>query len=375
MSTSSLTTAEKKRYNRHLILSEFGLDNQEKLKQAKVLVIGAGGLGSPILQYLTAAGVGTIGIVDDDVVDESNLQRQVLFSTQDIGKSKSEVAKEKLTAQNPFVLFTTYNERLTNENALSIFKDYDIVVDGSDNFPTRYLVNDACVILNKVLVFGAIFKFDGQLSVFNYDNGPTYRCLFPEPPSEGEVPNCSEIGVIGVLPGLIGTMMANEVIKVITGIGEVLSGKLLVLNTLTMNQQVVRFEKDKANSEITELMDYERFCGIGQEPKNELEKSITPVELAEKLKTNTIHLLDVREPFEYEICHIKGSQLVPLQQIPALVEKIDRETPTVVICHHGMRSASAIRFLEENHGFMNLTNLSSGIDGWAREVDIEMEKY
>jgi len=375
-STNILSTKELKRYNRHIILPEFGLESQEKLKQTKVLVIGAGGLGCPILSYLTAAGVGTIGIIDEDIVDESNLQRQILFSTEDIGKPKVKVAEQKLSKQNPFVNFEVYHQRLTKENALSIFEKYDIIVDGSDNFPTRYLVNDACVILNKILVFGAIFKFDGQLSVFNYQQGPTYRCLFPEPPAVGEVPNCSEIGVIGVLPGLIGSMMANETIKIITGIGEVLSGKLLMLDTLTMNQQIVRFAKQNSNSKIKELVDYEDFCGITKtESHMQMSKNISPQELSQKLKIQSIQLIDVREPYEYQICHIPNSKLIPLQQIPGKINEIDQNIPTVVICHHGMRSASAIRFLEENHGFKNLINLSSGIDGWAIEVDEKMERY
>lgn len=371
---TSLSTQELKRYNRHIILPDFGLESQEKLKQAKVLVIGAGGLGCPILQYLTAAGLGTIGIIDDDVVDESNLQRQVLFSTEDIGKSKAETAKEKLSLQNPHIQFQTYQERLTNGNALNIIKEYEIVVDGSDNFQTRYLVNDACVILNKVLVFGAIFKFEGQLSVFNYTNGPTYRCLFPEPPLPGEVPNCSEIGVIGVLPGIIGSMMANETIKIITQKEGVLSGKLLMIDTLSMNQSIISFTKNPENSNISELSDYDAFCGIAEQ-EIELGQSISPKELRELLNTSEVQLIDVREPHEYEICHIEGSKLIPLQQIPTRYNEIDQNKSTVVICHHGMRSASAIQFLEQTHGFKNLTNLSFGIDGWALEVDQEMERY
>ena len=369
-----LKKEELQRYNRHIILPEFGLECQEKLKKAAVLVIGAGGLGCPILSYLCAAGVGRIGIVDGDTVEESNLQRQVLFSTEDVGKAKVEVAKEKLTKQNPFVVFETYHERLTNLNALSIVANYDIVVDGSDNFPTRYLVNDACVIQNKILVFGAIFKFDGQLSVFNYQGGPTYRCLFPEPPAAGEVPNCSDIGVLGVLPALIGSMMASETIKVITGIGEVLSGKLLAIDTLTMQQQLLRFQKHEPNGQIKKLTDYQSFCGIKEtvEPK---EKEINPADLAQMMGKEEIQLIDVREPYEYEICHIAESKLIPLQQLPSRIQEIDPKKKIVVICHHGIRSASAIKYLEVEHAYSNLINLSGGIDAWATTVDTAMERY
>src|ERR1035437_3341330 len=268
-----LNTEEIKRYARHLILPEIGIEGQEKLKQAKVLVVGAGGLGCPVLQYLAAAGVGTIGMVDDDVVDETNLQRQSLFSNEDIGRKKAEVAKEKLSKLNPHIILTSDPLHLTSANALEIISHYDLVIDGSDNFPTRYLVNDACVMLNKPLVFGSIFKFEGQVSVFNYKNGPTYRCLFPEPPVDS--PNCAEIGVLGVLPGIVGTIMANEALKIILCIGEVLSGKLFVLDALNFQTQVISFEKNPENLKIKSLIDYEELCasplshgrGVGGEVK------------------------------------------------------------------------------------------------------------
>jgi adenylyltransferase/sulfurtransferase len=369
-----LSSEELKRYNRHLILKEFGKEAQEKLKSSKVLVIGAGGLGCPVLQYLTAAGVGTIGIVDFDKVDESNLQRQVLYSTEDIGKPKAQVAAEKLSEQNPYIEFKVHQLKLSKDKALSVFSNYDLIVDGSDNFPTRYLVNDACVILNKPLVFGSIFKFEGQVTVFNYTNkngkrGPTYRCLFPEPPAPGEVPNCSEIGVIGVLPGMIGTIQANEVIKVITGIGKVLSGRLFLLDALSMNTSILKFSSVEENFKITSLTDYEEFCGLI--PKK---KSITVQELKNKLdQGDEIVLIDVREKFEYDICKLGGT-LIPLNTIPDQIHKIPKDKSVVVYCHHGMRSASAIKFLEQ-HGFNNLLNLEGGIHAWAIEIDDQMERY
>ncbi len=369
-----LSTEELKRYNRHIILEEVGKAGQEKLKMAKVLVIGTGGLGCPVLQYLTAAGVGTIGIVDFDVVDHSNLQRQILFDVNDIGHPKAEVARKKLSAQNPFVQFNVHQEKLTSSNALALFEQYDIVVDGSDNFPTRYLTNDACVITGKPLVFGSIFKFDGQVAVFNYNDGPTYRCLFPAPPDPGSVPNCAQIGVIGVLPGLIGTIQANEVIKLITGIGEPLSGKLLIMDALTMETNLFAVARNANNAQITELIDYEDFCGLNT-PFHETMQEMTSQELAERLEQgDDIQLLDVREPFEYEICHL-DAELMPLSTISNRVADIPRNVPVVVYCHHGMRSAAAITTLQQEYGFNNLYNLIGGIHDWAANIDPEMEQY
>lgn len=374
------STQELKRYNRHIILSEVGQEGQEKLKAARVLVVGAGGLGCPVLQYLVAAGVGTIGIVDADEVDESNLQRQILYSLEDIGKSKAMIAAQKLNFQNPYVKIHAFNEWLSRENVLEIMKDYDIIVDGSDNFPTRYLVNDACVMLDKVLVFGSIFKFEGQVSVFNYKKdgikGPTYRCLFPEPPAPEDVPNCSQIGVIGVLPGLIGTMQANEVIKVILDIGEVLSGKVLVADLLANSFNILGFKAIEENFNITDFVDYEEFCnpGGGKEEMDPL-KSINVQELKWKLdQGEEIMLLDVREEFEREICKLDGMH-IPMNQIPGQVENLPREKPLILYCHHGMRSANVQKYLADNHGFDNLYNLEGGIHAWAEEVDEEMEKY
>ena len=369
-----LSKEEIARYSRHIKIDGVGLEGQEKLKTASVLVIGAGGLGCPVLQYLVAAGVGGIGIVDDDVVDASNLQRQILFDVEDIGKSKASTAIAKLSKQNPFVELVEHAVRLTNENALNIFEGYDIVIDGTDNFPTRYLVNDACVILDKPLVFGSIYKFEGQVSVFNYEGGPSYRCLYPNPPKEGEVPNCSEIGVIGVLPGVIGTRMASECIKIILGIGEVLKGKLLLIDILGNKNLQLNITKNPENWERKVLEEnYEDFCGI-TDLRMEMNE-ISVKELNERIKAGeNLKLVDVREEFEYEICLIPESIKIPLGQISDRSDEIDRLTPTVVICHHGRRSASAIELLKAK-GFTNLINLTGGIHSWAIEVDNEMATY
>ncbi|MBN4051379.1 molybdopterin-synthase adenylyltransferase MoeB [bacterium AH-315-M05] len=365
-----LSKEELKRYSRHVILPEIGIKGQETLKQAKVLVIGAGGLGCPVLQYLTAAGVGTIGIIDFDVVDETNLQRQILFDVKDVGKSKVEVAKQKLSGQNPYINFNLYYTKLTKDNALNIFKDYDIIVDGSDNFPTRYLVNDACVIVGKPLIFGSIFKFEGQVSVFNYNGGPTYRCLFPQPPRLQDASNCSEIGVLGVLPGIIGCLQANETIKIIAGIGEPLSGKLLIFDALTLNTNILEFSPIEGNFNIKELIDYDNFCGTGGEVKE-----ITVSELKKKLDDREdIQIIDVREEFEYEICNL-GGELLPLNSISNKIDTISKDKPVIVHCHHGGRSAQAINILKEKFEFDNLLNLKGGIHAWAVEIDKSMATY
>lgn len=337
-----LSTEEKKHYNRHIILNNIGLEGQEKLKQAKVLVIGAGGLGCPVLQYLTAAGVGTIGIIDNDTVDQSNLQRQVLFTYDDIGKPKAQVAANRLSKLNPFVVFNTYVELLSKENATSLFEDYDIIIDGSDNFPTRYLVNDAAVLTKKPLVFGAIFKFEGQLSVFNYNNGPTYRCLYPTAPTPGAVPNCSDIGVLGVLPGIIGSLQANEAIKLICSIGVPLSGQLLTYDTLTHRQFLLEFDKtEAANIEHLEA-NYASFCGITSDA-TEIE-TITLEEIEANM--TKFNLLDVREEWEHEAYNI-GGQNIPLDELEERFDEIKTEKPLVVYCQSGVRSESAIDLLAE----------------------------
>jgi molybdopterin/thiamine biosynthesis adenylyltransferase/rhodanese-related sulfurtransferase len=369
-----LTPAELRRYNRHLILPEFGLAGQEKLKQAKVLVVGAGGLGCPVLQYLTAAGVGTLGIADFDVVSESNLQRQILYGTADVGQPKAEIARQRLSQLNPFGEFRVHRERLNPKNVLDRIAPYDIIVDGTDNFPTRYLLNDACVLLDKPLVSGAIFKFEGQVSVFNYRGGPTYRCLFPTPPSPGEVPNCSQVGVIGVLPGIIGSLQANEVIKLITQTGEILTGRLLLLDTLTLQSRTLKFKRKDSYADLALLEDYGIFCGEGPE-EAEPATSISAEGLAARLAQEpALQLLDVREPHEYAICHLPGSKLIPLGLVGERLGELDRQRPVVVYCHHGGRSAAAIRLLQEQ-GFPELLNLEGGIDAWAAEVDPKMDRY
>ena len=371
-----LTDQEKQRYHRHTLLAEFGVEGQEKLKASSVLVIGAGGLGCPALQYLCAAGVGTIGIVDDDVVDISNLQRQILYSDQDIGESKAETAAQKLRTQNPLISINTHSLRLTSNNALEIISNYDLVVDGSDNFPTRYLVNDACVMLKKPFVMGSIFKFEAQISVFNYQSGPTYRCIYPNPPNSSDVPNCSQVGVLGVLPGIVGSYQANEAIKMLTGIGKPLSGALMVLNILTMesNKLVVSLNPD--NLEIDELIDYEAFCNTNNNKSGSMElKEITATELKAMLDNNEdIQIIDVRELHEYDICNM-GGELIPLGTISENADKISKEKTVVVHCHHGMRSARAIMDLMQNEGYSNLLNLKGGIHAWSVEVDSSVSTY
>lgn len=342
---------EKQQYNRHLILSEIGKKGQLKLKQAKVLVIGAGGLGCPVLQYLTAAGVGNIGIVDEDTISQSNLQRQVLFTIYDIGKNKATVAKERLQNLNPFVIFEVFTEYLSKDNAISIIQNYDIVVDATDNFPTRYLINDACVLTKRTLVFGAIFKFEGQVAVFNHEGGATYRCLFPNPPNADEVPNCSEIGVLGVLPGIIGCFQANEVLKIICEIGETLSNKLLTFNALSMSQIILKIKKTEQASISCLADDYKDFCGL-----NFTEK-ITKHQY-ESNKT-AYNLLDVRTYEERNTFHI-GGQHIPLDELDNRFSEINSEKPLIVYCQSGNRSKQAIQFLQKKIT-IKLINLKNGI--------------
>ena len=370
--------AEYARYNRHIIIPEFGLAGQQKLKGAKVLVIGSGGLGSPVLLYLAAAGVGTLGIVDFDVVDDSNLQRQVLFGVTEIGKPKVEAAKQRLQGLNPHINIVTYNTQLTSQNALDIVKDYDVVADGTDNFPTRYLVNDACVLLNKPNVYASIFQFEGQVSVFNYtdakgNTGPNYRDLYPTPPPPGLVPNCSEGGVLGVLPGIIGCLQASEVIKVITGIGDNLSGRFFVFDALTFETRTFNISRNENNPlngktpTIKQLVDYEQFCGM-----KAVEKTIKEITVDEfdqwKESGEDIQVIDVREPGEYEEVNI-GALLIPLGTVAGNADKIDRNKKVVVHCKMGGRSAKAIRELEEKFGFDNLYNLKGGITAYMQKVN------
>ncbi len=350
MQITMLNPQELKRYNRHIILPEIGMEGQQKLKLAKVLVIGAGGLGCPLLQYLAAGGVGTIGVVDSDKVDESNLHRQILYSSNDIGKNKTDVAAKKLSELNPFIKIISIVSYLNSENALQLFSDFDIIIDGSDNFATRYLVNDACVILNKPFVSGSIYKFQGQVSVFNFNDGPTYRCLYPEP---GDIPNCAEVGVLGVLPGIVGCLMANETIKIIIGKGEILSGKLLVFDSLTMQFNTFEFSSVAENKNIKTLSNYDFFCEKDV-------KEITATELKNKIKVGEkFQLIDVREPHEYEQENI-GGLLIPLNELENNLHKISTTLPVIIHCHSEIRSKKAIEILRQN-GFDNLLNLKNGL--------------
>lgn len=348
-----LSAQEKRQYNRHLILEEIGLAGQLKLKKAKILVIGAGGLGCPILQYLSAAGVGTIGIVDDDKIDQSNLQRQILFRQEDVGKYKSEVAEKSLKALNPFVQYTTYTVRLSSKNALDLFEKYDIIVDGTDNFQTRYLINDASVLTGKPVVFGSIFKFEGQVSVLNYKNGPTYRCLYPTPPEPEEVPNCSEVGVLGVLPGIIGSLQANEALKIILEFGTILSGKLLTYNALTMQQMILSFNKNESFTIKKLHDDYMGFCNIKTSPKEISYEDY-------KVDSSNYNVLDVRTTLERnQVCF--ESFHIPLNELKQRLNEVPKDKNLLVFCHSGTRSKKAISIIKENGFKKNITNLKGGI--------------
>ncbi len=375
-----LSREELKRYSRHLIMPEVGLAGQKKLKSAKVLIIGAGGLGSPLALYLTAAGIGTIGIVDFDTVDFTNLQRQILYNVKDVGLSKALRAKEHLNLQNPNANIIVHDIRLSSENAIEILKGYDIIIDGTDNFPTRYLVNDACVFLRKPLVYGSIFRFDGQVTVFDSTKGPCYRCLYPEPPTAGSVPNCAEAGVIGILPGIIGTLQANEAVKLILGIGELLIGRLIIFDALKMKFKELKLRKypDCAvcgkNPIVKELIDYESFCGIEEEKRGD-EMEISPKDVKKMMdEGKQFTLVDVREPFESEICKIDRAKLIPLGEIPSRMNELDTNELIVLHCHHGRRSLQALMLLKDA-GFKKLKNLAGGIDAWAEDVESEMTKY
>ena len=358
-----LSKSELKRYNRHIIMSEIGIKGQEKIKDAKVLVIGAGGLGCPILQYLTAAGIGTLGICDFDFIDESNLQRQILFGTDDIGKSKAKTAAKKLTLLNPFIKFNIHDVKLDKSNAIELFNQYDIIVDGSDNFPTRFLVNDACVISGKPLVFGAIYKFEGQVSVFNYKNGPTYRCLVPEQPDSSEMLSCSQIGVIGVLPGIIGSYQASEVIKIVTETGNVLSGKILLIDTLTVSHNIIEFKRNEKTANIKELADYGDFCTDNYSDI----KHLTPNELKSLINSNkNIDLIDIRDNDNFKNYSINGSINYSIQEILDNHELISKNNDVVIICKNGNNSLAVIDFLSESHNYENLYNLKGGIQNWLK---------
>jgi adenylyltransferase/sulfurtransferase len=378
-----LSKEEVQRYSRHLIMPEVGMEGQLKLKRARVLTIGTGGLGAPLGLYLAAAGVGRLGLVDFDVVDNSNLQRQVTFTTVDVGKPKSEAAKARLSALNPSIEIVSYETRLTSDNALELFRDYDIIVDGTDNFPTRFLVNDACVLLGKPNVYGSIFRFEGQATVFGYPGGPCYRCLYPEPPPPGLVPSCAEGGVLGVLPGIVGSIQAMETIKLILGAGEPLVGRLLLFDALAMRFRELKLKRNPEcpmcgdHRTITKLIDYEEFCGIRGEEAPAMTDGMREISATE-LKTrqdrgDNLFVLDVREPHEYQICNLNG-KLIPLGDLQRRVNELDSSAEMVVHCRSGKRSADAIRFLQ-TAGFKKLWNLKGGILAWADEVDPRMPKY
>jgi sulfur-carrier protein adenylyltransferase/sulfurtransferase len=379
-----LTKDDYRRYSRHLILPEVGVEGQQKLKAAKVLCIGAGGLGSPVALYLAAAGVGTIGIVDFDIVDFSNLQRQILHSTNDVGKPKLQSAKEKLLAMNPHMNVVTHDAALSSENALEIFKDYDIVVDGTDNFPTRYLVNDACVILGKPNAYGSIFRFEGQASVFATKEGPCYRCLYPEPPPPGLVPSCAEGGVLGVLPGVVGCIQATETIKLILGAGEPLIGRFLIFDALRMKFRELKLRKDPdcpvcgTHPTVTKLIDYEQFCGVPaavEAPMAGNATEISAVDLKKRLdRGDKLTIVDVREPHEYQINRIAGSVLMPLGDVAKRYVELDPSDELVMQCKVGGRSAKAAEFLRSK-GFTKVLNLTGGILDWIDKVDPSQPKY
>ncbi len=380
----SLSSNEIARYSRHLIMPEVGMDGQKRLKAASVLLIGAGGLGSPLGLYLGAAGIGRIGIIDFDVVDFSNLQRQVLHGTSDVGRPKLHSARDRLNAINPEVRIDLYEERLSSQNALRIFEPYDIIIDGTDNFPTRYLVNDACVLLKKANVYGSIFRFDGQASVFYPPYGPCYRCLYPEPPPPGEVPSCAEGGVLGILPGVIGVIQATEAVKLILGKGEPLVGRLLHYDALGMKFREFKVRRDAKcpmcgdQPTIKGLIDYDQFCGVrGQEapaPKVAAAE-ITVEDLKKRMDAKeNLFVLDVRNPNEWQICRIPGTTLLPLPELPQRVGELPKDREIIVHCKSGMRSAKAVQFLKEQ-GFKQVVNLQGGIAAWSEKIDPSMPKY
>jgi adenylyltransferase/sulfurtransferase len=380
---ASLSNEEILRYSRHLIMPEVGMEGQLKLKSAKVLLIGTGGLGAPLGLYLAAAGVGKLGLVDFDVVDFTNLQRQVTFGTSDVGKHKSEAARARLSNLNPDIEVKSFETQLTSANALELFEDFDIIVDGTDNFPTRYLVNDACVLLGKPNVYGSIFRFEGQATVFGMADGPCYRCLYPEPPPPGLVPSCAEGGVLGVLPGIVGSIQAMETIKLILGAGDHLVGRLLLFDALGMKFRELKLRKNPdcpmcgKNRTIHQLIDYYEFCGVrGEEaPAPDLHvPEMTPRELKARLdRGDEVYILDVREPHEYQICNLKG-HLLPLGELPRRVHELDSSREIVAHCRSGKRSAEAVDFLRKA-GFRKIHNLKGGILAWSEEVDPSVPKY
>jgi adenylyltransferase/sulfurtransferase len=381
MSSPPLSPADLQRYARHLTLPEFGVDGQRRLRDARLLLVGAGGLGSPAALYLAAAGVGTLGLVDDDDVDLSNLQRQVVHGTAALGTPKVDSAAARLLDLNPGVTIERHRLRLSAANARAIIHEYDLVLDGSDNFPTRYLVNDACVLEHVPFIYGSIYRFEGQLSVFAVEGGPCYRCLFAEPPAPELVPSCAEAGVLGVLPGIIGTMQALEAIKLLSGIGEPAVGRLMLFDALALGLREVAVRRDPAcvvcgdAPTVTQLVDYDAFCGVSSATAGDEAMEVTPVELRDRLAGGSPpFLLDVREPWEHEMVRINGSTLVPLAELPGRLAELPTTGPLVTICHHGVRSMSAAVFLR-SAGFAGARSLRGGIDEWATSIDPSLRRY
>ncbi len=381
----TFTNEEIKRYSRHLIMPEVTLEGQRKLKASRVLCIGTGGLGSPLLAYLAAAGIGKIGVVDYDRVDHSNLQRQIIHRTSSVGKFKTQSAKEAMLDINPHIAVETYDIALNSSNAMELFAGYDVIVDGTDNFPTRYLVNDTCVLLGKPNVYGSIFRFDGQATVFWAEKGPCYRCLYPEPPDPGMVPSCAEGGVLGILPGIIGVIQATETVKLILGVGETLVGRLLVFDALKMRFKEMKLRKDPAcpicgeNRTIHELIDYNQFCGMPsvEAPlqKQMIIPEIAPADLKKRIDAgDKLILLDVREPHEYDICHIPGSKLFPVNKLPSRLHELDTADEIIIYCKGELRTEQAFKTLL-GAGFKKLHGLEGGIEGWAEDVDPDMPTY
>jgi adenylyltransferase/sulfurtransferase len=379
----TLSKEEVLRYSRHLIMPEVGMEGQLKLKAAKVLLVGTGGLGAPLGMYLAAAGIGRIGMVDFDVVDHTNLQRQIIHGTKDVGRKKLDSAADTMNDINPYVQIDKYEVALNSDNALDIIKDYDMVIDGTDNFPTRYLVNDACVLLQKPNVYGSIFRFEGQATVFAYEGGPCYRCLYPEPPPPGLVPSCAEGGVLGILPGMIGIVQATEAVKLILGTGEPLVGRLLLYDALAMRFRELKLRRNPEcpvcgdHPTVTKLIDYQEFCGMGrgQEPVVEATGDIEPTEVKQRIDSgDNFILIDVREPHEHQICNIPYAKLIPLGELPKRLNELDQNADYVMHCKSGMRSAKAVDLLRQS-GFKRVRNMKGGILAWSDKVDPSVPKY
>lgn len=386
-SVAAFERDEIERYARHITLPEVGWEGQQRLREARVLVVGAGGLGSPIGLYLAAAGVGTIGLVDFDEVDLSNLQRQVMFATSDIGRAKVDAAEDRLRGVNPHVQVVPHRVKLTSENALAILKDYDVVIDGTDNFPTRYLVNDACVLLDKPYVYGSIYRFEGQVAVFGGSKGPCYRCLFREPPPPGLVPSCAEGGVLGVLPGIIGSLQTLEALKIVLGKGTTLEGRIALFDALSFRWRELRLARNPAcpacgdEPTITQLIDYDAFCGVGEATNNmestDMEGELTPAQLKQRIETGEpLQLIDIREPFEWNIANLgeQGARMISLGDLPDAIDSLDRDQDIVLYCRSGSRSQQALEYMRAN-GFERISHLSGGITAWAKDIDPSMPTY